>query len=134
MSHYNKNIEARIEDVNNIMVNVNDVPQWNRPATDEYDVDFIHEYYVRISDNSITDADIMNIQDEYVSMEIGIPRGPDGELENATVKKRALDVDGIPIGKANKNPVLDTREYEVEYDDGTKEILSANVLAECILS
>ena len=104
MSQYNKNIEAGIEDVSNTMVNINDVPQLNRLATDEYDADFINEYNVRISDNSIKDAGIMNIQDEYVSMEIGIPRGPDGEIENATVKKRALDVDGIPVGKANKTP------------------------------
>ena len=67
-------------------------------------------------------------------MEVGLPRGPDGELENAVVKKRAVDVDDIPIGKANDNLVLDTRSYEVEFKDGTIEIIPANVLAENILS
>ena len=76
----------------------------------------------------------MNAQDEYVNMELGIPRGPDGELEHIKVKKRALDVDGIPIEIANKNPILDTRAYEVEHKDGTTDVISANTIAECILS
>ena len=41
----------------------------------------------------------MNLSDEYVNMEIKIPRGSDGEIKSATVKRRALDVDGMPIGK-----------------------------------
>ena len=45
-----------------------------------------------------------------------------------------MDIDDVPIGKANVNPILDTRKYEVEFEDGTIEILSANVLAENILS
>ena len=40
----------------------------------------------------------------------------------------------MPIRKANKNPMLDTRAYEVEYGDGTIEIMYANEIAECILS
>ena len=134
MKKYDTDIVARIENVNNVLLNVNDAPQWNRLTTDEYDADFIEEYVNRISDSSIKDADIMNAQDEYVNMEVGIPRGPDGELENAMVKRRALDIDGTPIGKSSNNPILDTRAYEVQYNDGTIEILPANVIAECILS
>ena len=134
MKAYNDDIETRIEQVSNIELNVNDVPQWNRLATDEYDADFIEEYKKKISDDSIKDADTLNAQDEYVNMELGIPRGSDGELEYINVKKRALDIDGIPIGRANKNPILDTRAYEVEHKDGTIEVISANTIAECILS
>ena len=134
MKQYDKNIEERIEEVSNVVLNVNEVPQWNMLATDEFDTDFIQEYNKRISDDTIMDADILNKQDEYVNMELGIPRGPDGELESAVVKKRALDIDGIPIGTANNNPILDTRAYEIEYGDGTVEILSTNTIAECILS
>ena len=134
MKQYSENIDTRIENASNTILNVNDVPQWNRLATDEFDADFIQEYNKRISDDTIKDADMLNKQDEYVHMELGVPRGPDGELECAVVKKRALDIDGIPIGIANKNPILDTRAYEVEYGDGTVEILSANTIAECILS
>ena len=45
-----------------------------------------------------------------------------------------MNTDGEPIGKAHKNPLLDSRQFEVEYIDGTIEILSANIIAENILS
>ena len=67
-------------------------------------------------------------------MQIGLPRGKDDELIRATVKKRAVDVEGRPIGKPNDNPLLDSRRYEVEYDDGTYEILSANTIAENLIA
>ena len=134
MKLYDNDIEERIENVSNIKVNTNEVPQWNRLTNDEYDADFIEEYSKKISDDSIKDVDALNAQDEYVNMELGVPRGPDGELENVKVKKRALDVDGMPIGKANKNHMLDTRAYEVEYGDGTIEIMYTNAIVECILS
>jgi hypothetical protein len=38
--------------------------------------------------------------------------------------------DGIPIGTANDNPVLDSRIYEVEFPDGYKTSMAANVTAE----
>ena len=43
-------------------------------------------------------------------------------------------MDGKPIGIANNNPLLDSRQYEVEYIDGTTEVISANIIAENILS
>ena len=56
-------------------------------------------------------------------------RGGDGP-EFAKVKKRLRDANGIPIGVANDNPLLDTRIYEVEYLDGYKASLSANEIAQ----
>ena len=35
---------------------------------------------------------------------------------------------------ANSNQLMDTRQYEVEYEDGGTEILSANLLAENLLA
>ena len=52
MRQYDLDIEARIEKVNNVLLNISDVPQWNRLATDEYDADFIEEYNNRISDDT----------------------------------------------------------------------------------
>ena len=40
------------------------------------------------------------------------------------------DKDGLPIGRSNNNPILDTRMYEVEYQDGHKTSLAANAIAE----
>jgi hypothetical protein len=39
-------------------------------------------------------------------------------------------LDGEPIGCAHANPLFDTREYEVEFTDGTNEEYQANVIAE----
>jgi hypothetical protein len=44
--------------------------------------------------------------------------------------KRLRDGNGLPIGTANNNPILDTRMYEVEYPDGHKAALAANAIAE----
>ena len=44
--------------------------------------------------------------------------------------KRLRDADGIPIGTANENPILDILIYKVEYQDGTKASLVANYIAE----
>ena len=49
-------------------------------------------------------------------------------------KTRKRDADGIPIGKANTNPLLDTRLYEVEFPDGQRKEYAANVIAESIYS
>ena len=50
------------------------------------------------------------------------------------VLKRNKDFDGKPIGIANKNPLLDTREYICEYPDGTLDTYHANTIAENIWS
>ena len=46
------------------------------------------------------------------------------------VTKRLRDKDGLPIGTAHDNPILDTRVYEVEFPDGHKASFSANAIAE----
>ena len=44
------------------------------------------------------------------------------------------DADGRPIGKAHENPLLDTRECEVEIFDGHSEALSSNLIAQNLFS
>lgn len=87
-----------------------------------------------LSDNAEVHETGDNESDNYVNMEIGLRRGGEGELQRAIVKKRAIDMDGKPLGKYNSNPLLDSRKYEVEYPDGGVEILTANLLAENILA
>ena len=66
-------------------------------------------------------------------MELGIRRGDEHEMVHARAKKRAIDVDGNPIGIANENPLLDSRAYEVEYLCGTHDIMTANIITESLL-
>jgi hypothetical protein len=46
------------------------------------------------------------------------------------VVKRSRGLDSEPIGRAHANPLFDTREYEIEFNDGTHEKYQANVIAE----
>jgi hypothetical protein len=55
--------------------------------------------------------------DQYLSAEFVVNR--DGDMATAKVIKRAKDNNGNPIGKKHSNPLLDTREYECELEDGT---------------
>ena len=50
------------------------------------------------------------------------------------MKRRAVDVDGRPIGRPSNNPITDSRLYDVEFLDGTMETISANIIAENLLS
>jgi hypothetical protein len=70
--------------------------------------------------------------DEYLLAEILLPH--DGELKSARVRNRVKDADGRPTGKRNANPLLDTREYEVEFPDGSIDALQVNIIAENMFS
>ena len=53
-------------------------------------------------------------------------------MVSGIVKARVKDHEGDPIGVANQNPILDTRVYEVEFTNGGRAELGANVIAECM--
>lgn len=61
-------------------------------------------------------------------MKFGLPIGADSQSERAAVKRRALD-----IGKVRKTQ-LDSRKFEVEYDDGTIKVLTSNIITKIILA
>jgi hypothetical protein len=48
------------------------------------------------------------------------------------VVRRLTDENNLPTGKAHDNPILDTREYAVKFDDGEQLEYGANVIAENI--
>ena len=66
--------------------------------------------------------------DQYLQAEVTLPKG--SLMQTGTVKRRKLDHVGHKVGKSNKNAILDTREYVVEFSDGTEAEYSANVIAE----
>jgi hypothetical protein len=45
------------------------------------------------------------------------------------VIKRSWGLDDEPIGRAHANPLFDTREYAIEFTNGTCEKYQANVIA-----
>ena len=69
------------------------------------------------------------LDNTYLKMGVALPRDGEGP-ELARVIKRLRDKDGIPIGTAKDNPILDSRVYEVEFLDGHKASLATNAIAE----
>jgi hypothetical protein len=57
-----------------------------------------------------------------------------GDVTRAKVTGRKRDADGLPVGLRNHNPILDTREYEVEFPDGATDVFTANIIAESMYS
>ena len=70
--------------------------------------------------------------DEYISAEVILPCGNEQRMGKVLGRKR--DADGNPIGKRDKNPLFDTREYMVEFGDGHVGEYGANLIAECLFS
>ena len=98
-----------------------------------HDQDFQEEF-----DRIYINADVPEADDEftpdmydnaYLRMELAMPR--DGDVpEFARVNKCLKDTNGFPIGTANRNPVLDTQMYDVQYQYGYKASLTANTTAQ----
>ena len=98
----------------------------------EYDQDFADEFN-RIYDNTdVPEADDKfdpDSFDSFLGMELSVDRG-DVHPMHARVTKRLKDHRGNPIGTAHEKIKLDTRMYEVEFIDGSKQAMSANLIAE----
>jgi hypothetical protein len=82
--------------------------------------------------NASDEVPTPEVGDNYVSAQLAFPRG--GELANGRVVSQKRDSDGNPIGRAHNNPILDTRTYNVEFDNGDVTELTANVIAESMYS
>jgi hypothetical protein len=66
--------------------------------------------------------------DNYLNAEIFVPQG--GTLMKSHITSRKRDKDGNPVGLANTNPILDTREYRFTFNNGDETVLNANLIAE----
>ena len=64
----------------------------------------------------------------YIGVDLLFPKG--GTMTRGRVTAQKRDADGNPKGRANSNPILDTHEYTVTFDDGDMTDLTANLIAE----
>jgi hypothetical protein len=79
------------------------------------------------------DAEVTpEIGDNYLSAELMLPNG--GVMVKGRVTAHKRDWDSNPVGRANDNPILDTRLYIVDFDDGDHTELTANMIAESLYS
>ena len=67
------------------------------------------------------------VGDTYVNTELMLPCG--SNLSKGQVTGRKNVAGGQVCGRANNNPILDTRTYLVQFDDGKVTELTANVIA-----
>ena len=105
--------------------------------TFQQDPAFMEEFGTSFDNCDIPEADAAfdpDSYDGYIDMHLTIDRPGAGPPTLARVKKRMKDAAGNPIGRADTNPMLDTRLYEVEYSDGHTAALSANAIAENLLT
>jgi hypothetical protein len=70
--------------------------------------------------------------DEYLSAQVIHPIGE--KYLRVEVIRRRRDHNGNPIGLRNANPILDTREYDVLFPDGSTQSYLANAIVESIYS
>ena len=111
-----------------------DDPLW-APDNDEKSSDDVIEFSVYEDGSSkemeMPEVDELEDLDRMLGMELMLPQ--DGiDMRTGRVIGRVTDRDGRPVGKYDKDPLLDTRIYDVEFADGNIQQYSANVLAEAI--
>ena len=66
--------------------------------------------------------------DQYIGAQVLLPIGD--SVLTAKVCGRKRQSDGTLRGKANLNPILDTRTYAVEFSNGQRAEVAANVIAQ----
>jgi hypothetical protein len=110
---------------------------WNYPF-DDFDPIFEPEFTETINNESVpeTDREVTTdtAGDQYLGMELSLPRADADNPQFARVTKRLRDKDGLPIGTAGSNPILDTWLYEVTFHDSHTVEMAANVINENMIA
>ena len=70
--------------------------------------------------------------DEHLTAELLLPHGD--TMQRAQVLGKHKDKAGLPIGRRDDNPILDSRMHEIEFLDGSTEMVTANLIAENLFS
>ena len=95
--------------------------------------EYFQNKFARVFDNNDVKEDDYQLTpdsyDNYINTELALDQGGD-QTEYAWVRNRLKENQGWPIGIALDNPILDTRMYEIEYQDGHTAALAANLVAE----
>ena len=136
---FNNKLHARLDDTDFVLPG-NDL-DFNYP-NDVYEIPIAQdaENGDRIDENGDIEqrpeADDVDSYDNLIGATFLLDplKSPNNVATRATVIRRKTDHLGNPIGKAHSNPLLDTREYEVELEDGTYDSYFANTIAENLWS
>ena len=101
---------------------------------DDEDIEFVLDAQGNVTSKPLAesyiphDAPFKESSDEYINLEVTLPH--QGELKPGRVVERLKNADGTLLGTANQNPILDTRQYKVDFGDGTYSDYAANLIIE----
>ena len=70
--------------------------------------------------------------DNFIGCKVQLPI--EGELIEGEVKSHKRDSNGMLVGRRDKNPLLNTRVYQVEFPDGSYREYPVNLIAESLYS
>jgi hypothetical protein len=103
-----------------------ELESFGTPIYDECD-DYVDGKNPEVPDELEDDADTY---DQYVGAKVELPIG--GKMMNAKVRGQKRSADGSVRGRANANPILDTRTYKAKFPDAgqTTEVASERHHAE----
>jgi hypothetical protein len=96
------------------------------PTFDCYEDDEVPPSKMSYTDDIKKEHDV-DTYDQYVGAHVRVPIG--NEIRSGKVLWRTRELDGTVRGRANANPMLDTRNYEIEFPDGRSDEYTANVIA-----
>ena len=151
MSDYTKNIEALIGNYANATVSNSENIDVTNDKKDIYDQLFEDDNDDEHIENQELDEDSNPLRrpdideyptndppftiddDENIGRRVQLPHHS-GEMHEAIIKRRKIAADGSLVGTRHSNPLMDTREYSVEFPDGTTAEYHANVIAENLYS
>ena len=86
-----------------------------------------------IEESAMPEADAIADYNIYIESEVLLPRNGK-EMSSEKVVSRVKNKDGKVKGTYNKNPILDTRVYDVMFPDGAVCQYGANIIAENMYS
>ena len=122
---FDEKIKTRFE-IKDLRNDLKDVPTWSLLDEDLAAPVIDDEHFMEADD-----ADVSTF-DKLVGAGVSIVKG--GQRMRGTVKERCKDEYGNLKGRTNPNPLLDSAEYYVEFDDGSSDNYTANIIAESIYS
>ena len=93
--------------------------------------EFLYEDEFGGQAHQMPEADDVPDLDRLIGAEVILPQNG-VSMQSGKVVGRVTDGSGKPIGVYNKDPLLDTRVYEVIFPDGDSQQYSANLIAESI--
>ena len=138
---FSSGVRDRLKDTNFQLKPSEEYSSWTIPMADPAYGDGTKtptdaEYGDSITDTKEEDEIESSVYDSLIGAQVQLDAPSNDGITNTlatkrlgTVKRRATDADGRPIGKSHTNPLMNSAEYDIELEDGKIERMFANQVA-----